>query len=195
MKSKRRCWSQPHKVTFSPTWLSRSSLQLWVRWVRDVIPELILKKLRLRKQHEVMYIIHTWSIHMNNTLKLFCRFTTWTQNWNFLFGKIKIRPMKVDFMVLVSAARIKFCSRTKKVQHSSLTKFPRQKVPIWNCRLKKSTIFSTGCRACVAYVTRVHACHWLTDLAMSAKSIADWSVIMPPRYLSCLSHRPGLVRD
>ena len=49
------------------------------------------------------------------------------------------RPMKVDFMVLVSA-RIKFCARTKKVQHSSLTKYTLQKVPIWNCRLKKSTI-------------------------------------------------------
>ena len=78
-----------------------------------------------------------------------------------------------------SAPASNFAPRTKKVQHSSLTKFPRQKVPIWNCRLKKSTIFSIGCRAW-AHVTRIHACQWLTDLAISAKSIADWSVMPPP---------------
>ena len=45
--------------------------------------------------------------------------------------------MKVDLMVLVGA-RIKFCSRTKKVQHSTLTKFPRQKVQIWKLPPQKN---------------------------------------------------------
>ena len=96
------------------------------------------------------------------------------------------RPMKVDVMVLVSA-RIKFCSRTKKVQHSSLTKFPRQKVPIWNCRLKKSTIFSIGCRAWPMWHASMPVNGWPIWRCLPSRSLIG-PLCRPAT--SCLLRRP-----
>ena len=101
--------------------------------------------------------------------------------WNF-----DVRPMKVDVMVLVSA-RIKFYSRTKKVQHSSLTKFPRQKVPIWNCRLKKSTIFSIGCRAWPMWHASMPVNGWPIWRCLPSRSLIG-PLCRPAT--SCLLRRP-----